>query len=184
MLLFSTKIPHRIRGAVKESLIAAYKDCIASEWALGEPDIEVRWNRRLKTTAGRVRRETEDGLSWTIELNPKYFEEWGEERILGTFRHELAHIADYLDTGRIGHGKSFRRYCRAFQGTMNTKLARDHQECATTAYLRTPEKWQYTCPDCGANFQRKRRVTGRLAAHGVCNRCYTPFKEFLVKQLR
>ncbi|WP_411954734.1 SprT-like domain-containing protein [Alkalibacillus sp. S2W] len=44
------------------------------------------FNRRLRTTGGRYVPKTR-----TIEINPKYLDELGEEALIGIIKHELKH---------------------------------------------------------------------------------------------
>lgn len=173
-------------GALKEEMEQAFEECLEqTSMDLDIMDIEVSWNNRLKTSAGRARQVAWIENCWNIELNPKYYRDFGAQRTLGTFRHELAHIADWLETGYTGHGRNFKRLCTAFGGTMNEKLAADTAGAkSSTEYIQTSAKWQYTCAGCGVSFTTKRRLGKNKEQHGRCKNCGTSIRRWSLKQLR
>ena len=110
----------------------------------------VYFNNRLRTSAGRAVQERYSQVWWYVELNPKYYQAYGLERIVGTYLHELAHVAAWVFYGEPGHTKKFKRFCELFGGTMNQGQGRNSPPVNIThEYLETPPKWRYTCPVCG-----------------------------------
>lgn len=172
-----------------EAMDKAYMDCsraFMDTYGTGdfvEQHVVVTYNARLKTTAGRV--GWKPGIqAWRIELNPKYHKEFGLERMMGTFRHELAHIADWVQYKNRGHSNTFKRLCCLFEGTMNTQFARgEHADAGTDQYLQAPERLKYSCPKCSFETHRKKRLTKKMASKGVCPYCRTPASKFTVEHL-
>jgi predicted SprT family Zn-dependent metalloprotease len=123
----------------------------------------------------------------TIKLNVKAYREFGFNNTIRALRHELAHWLDYVFngnpnlSGRNSHDECFKKICADLGGTMNRYMAGEkYSSCATTEFLRTLYKWEYTCPTCGSSFKakRQRKQDGR-----ICFKCRTPFKQFTMKEI-
>lgn len=70
--------------------------------------VRVRWNRRLRTTAGLASYQR-----WTVSLNPR-IASFGLEEVDRTLRHELAHLLARYRAGRHHiqpHGPEWRQAC-------------------------------------------------------------------------
>lgn len=70
--------------------------------------IHVRWNRRLRTTAGLASYSL-----WTVSLNPR-IAAFGQEEVDRTLKHELAHLLARYRVGRRRiqpHGPEWREAC-------------------------------------------------------------------------
>lgn len=143
------------------------------------------WNNRLRTSAGKCRiayRELkQDGphalldLVIQIELNPKYLEEFGLERVQKTARHELAHAVDIMLNSRgTSHGQHWKKICKVLGGSMNPSQASTAGATACREYIRSEAKHCYTCPTCGREHWRAKRMSRVLMSKGYCRRCGTP----------
>ena len=144
----------------------------------------VYFNNRLRTSAGRAIKEKHRQDYWYIELNPKYYQAYGLERVVGTYRHELAHVGTWLFYGELGHSNNFKRICAQFGGTMNPNQARQsHTAHVTNKYLEATPKWRYICPGCGQTFTRVRRIPVKRMKQSCCVKCQTPAKKFSLHQL-
>lgn len=155
-----------------------------------EPDfiythtIEIRWNKRLRSAAGQCKATTTRGCPYyEIDLNPKYYQEFGLERTIGTLMHEIAHAIDHAKNGTLGHSRWWKYYCQRLGGTMNPRLARDTPSCRSDEYIQTPDKWEYKCP-CGAIVRTKRRIGKKKEARGYCMKCKTHISKFTIRRLR
>lgn len=116
----------------------------------------VRWNGRLRSTAGRAR-----GAKYhsTIELNPKLRRE-GRAAIVDTFLHELAHIL----TPGAGHGPEWRAMARRLGHTPK----RTHRYVALRS-TRRPVKVVAKCEGCGVEIRRRRAMPrGVEFKHTAC----------------
>jgi len=143
-----------------------------------ETSIKIEENSRLKTTAGRF------FVTGTpvIQMNPKYYREFGIDRFIGTVRHEMAHFIQYLARGYTGHNREFKQICADLGGTMNQKMAADTcPDNGTKAYLKSDDKWEYKCWKCDLTIRTKRRLKMNNRA---CGRCGTPIRQFATKKLK
>jgi len=126
--------------------------------------VEVEWNPRLRTAAGRA-----FFRSHRIELNPKLQQlpqERREEEIRRTFLHELAHLVSHARArGRhiAPHGPEWRRACEELG-------IPDEDRCHSLEFQprRQRRKFAYECPACGSVVERVRRVKRPVACYHCC----------------
>ena len=184
MLAIDTAIPKAIRRRFKKEYTGV---CPLTP----DPDTfyavtkHVYFNNRLRTSAGRALQDKYYREWWSIELNPKYYHAYGLERVVGTYLHELAHVAAWVFYGEPGHTKNFKRICEEFGGTMNVGQGRQSPAAnVTNDYLEITPKWRYRCPVCGQSFTRARRIPAKKINHAHCVNCQTSAKKFLLYQLR
>ncbi len=122
--------------------------------------VKVRWNTRMRSTAGRA--------TWTdaeIELNPALVK-ISESEVERTFLHELAHLVAYERAGnrRIRpHGREWRRACCDL-GIPGERAG--HTLPLPSRTLR--RKWRYFCPGCWAIVERVKRMRGHSACYTCC----------------
>lgn len=115
------------------------------------------FNPRLKTTGGRYMLRTHN-----IEINPKQYEVYGHEELVGIIKHELCHYHLHLQNKGYKHrDRDFKellkyvggtRYCNIIEG-MNRKEEIKHV---------------YHCKECGQVYLRKRRID---VNRFVCGKC-------------
>jgi len=125
---------------------------------------QARFNSRLRTTGGRYLLRSHD-----IELNPRHLEEHGMEELVGIVKHELCHYHLHLAKRGYRHAdRDFRellarvggsRYCRQVGGGRKE----------------LPYRFELVCQDCGARYQRKRKMN---PARYRCGRCRGRLKLF------
>jgi len=125
-------------------------------------DVLVRWNPRLRTTAGLACWRTK-----TISLNPKLIEISPGE-VQRTLRHELAHFLAQYRAGRVriaAHGPEWREACR------DLGIPRESR-CHDLPFKRTrhERKHFYACRECGTTLARVRPVKKRVACLRCCRR--------------
>jgi len=184
VLTVDTGIPGEIRQRL-EAEYAAIRSLVPSSDTFDAAAKHVCFNSRLRTSAGRAIQERKNRNCWRIELNPKYYWIYGLERVIGTYRHELAHVAAWVFCREAGHSANFKRFCEIFGGTMNPGQAKSRAfASATTQYLTTTPKWRYTCPSCGLTFTRKRRMSPKWIKRACCAQCHAPAQRFRLEQLR
>lgn len=78
-------------------------------------DVPVRLSRRMKSALGHIRPgESADGSRYVAEiaLNVDLMLEGNGAERADTLLHEMAHVADYLESGHRGHGRSWRAWAR------------------------------------------------------------------------
>lgn len=122
----------------------------------------VRWNGRMRSTAGRA--------IWPdaeIELNPA-LEMISELEVERTFLHELAHLVAYERAGnrRIRpHGPEWRQACIDL-GIPGERAG--HTLPLPTRTMR--RKWRYICPACWGVVERVRRMRVHSACYACCSK--------------
>ncbi|WP_027410258.1 SprT family protein [Anoxybacteroides tepidamans] len=117
------------------------------------------FNPRLRTTGGRYLLR-----SHNIEINPKYYEAFGEEELISIIKHELCHYHLHLEGKGYRHrDNDFRallhrvqapRYCRP--------LPNQNRQAVSAHYL-------YACLQCGLVYERKRKMNTQRY---VCGKCH------------
>jgi SprT-like protein len=116
------------------------------------------FNHRLRTTGGRYLLR-----SHNIELNPKYYEAFGEEELIAIIKHELCHYHLHLE------GRGYRHRDQDFRTLLKQVGApRFCKPLPNKARSRFTSIHVYICVDCGHEYRRRRRVdTERY----VCGKC-------------
>ncbi len=126
--------------------------------------IEVVWNRKMRTAAGRAFYQT-----GRIELNPRLQALPAETRdgeIERTFLHELAHLVSFARAAgkRIQpHGPEWKQAC-ADVGIPGEDRCHD----LNFESRRQKRKYAYECPACGTVVKRVRRLQRRVACYDCC----------------
>ena len=122
--------------------------------------VRVRWNRRLRTTAGLA-----NYMQWTVSLNPRLVP-FGMEEVDRTLRHELAHLLARHRVGRRRiqpHGPEWRKAC--------TDLGLDGEKRCHELPLprrRMVRKILYRCRHCQAEVRRVRPFRRAVACLKCC----------------
>ena len=122
----------------------------------------VRWNPRMRTTAGTAHLRT-----FRIDLNP-HLRNAGAGEVERTLRHEAAHLlAHWRAAGRrIGaHGPEWRRAC-ADLGIPGEKVT--HSLSLAPRRKQLP-KFYYQCPSCHIEARRVRPFKRHTACLKCCN---------------
>lgn len=124
--------------------------------------LTVRWNPRLRTTAGLACWQTK-----TITLNPGLIE-LSPAEVQRTLRHELAHFLAQHRAGRKripAHGAEWRQACR------DLGIPRESR-CHDLPFKRTKmeRKYFYACRACGTSLARVRPVKKRVACLKCCRK--------------
>ncbi|WP_018664749.1 SprT family protein [Heyndrickxia acidiproducens] len=121
------------------------------------------FNPRLRTTGGRYLLKSHD-----IEINKKYYNEFGEKELIGIIKHELCHYHLHLEGKGYQHrDRDFKqllqhvgapRYCSSLPASQQKQSAAN-----SPAHL-----YEYVCSSCGIVYRRKRRVN---VNRYVCGKC-------------
>lgn len=126
--------------------------------------VEVKWNARMRTAAGRAFFKTN-----TIELNPKLQELPEETRsteIQNTFLHELAHLVSFARSKgkRIQpHGPEWKQACADLGIPGEDRChALDFQP------RRMKKRYAYECLSCGTVIARVRKLRRTVACFHCC----------------
>jgi len=127
---------------------------ISVEWFNKPFNDRVFFNNRLRTTGGRympVKRH--------IELNPKYYIEGDRETFIGIIKHELCHYHLHIE-GR-GYKHRDREFRELLQKTNSPRFCTPLPSQQNYRYL-------YKCRECGASYNRKRRIDTKRFCCGRC----------------
>jgi SprT protein len=122
--------------------------------------VQVRWHRRLRTTAGQAYYAKS-----LVRMNPKLMQ-FGMEEVDKTLRHELAHLVARFRAGRRRiepHGPEWRQACRELG------LA-DEKRCHDLPLPRTRQRvrHRYHCPHCRRDYDRVRPFRRAVACLECC----------------
>lgn len=157
--------PRNGRDAVLETearaLVRSLPDCAALA-----DRVEVHWNSRMRSTAGRAWSQAAK-----VELNPLLLA-CPEGELDRTLRHELAHLVAHHRAARAQrrriqpHGPEWHEAC-ADLGIAGEE--RTHRLEALQA-RRLARKYHYRCPSCGREFPRVRPIRRPLACAPCCKR--------------
>ena len=134
--------------------------CMGLGLAVLARKVTVRWNPRMRSTAGRA--------TWpdaVVEVNPA-LQEISERETERTFLHELAHLVAYERAGKRRirpHGPEWRRACCEL-GIPGERAG--HSLPLPSRKMR--RKWRYFCPGCWAVFDRVRKMRGTSACYACC----------------
>lgn len=117
------------------------------------------FNPRLRTTGGRYLLK-----SHNIEVNKKYYDQLGEEELIGIIKHELCHYHLHLE------GKGYRHQDPDFKRLMNQVGAPRFCSPLPQSEIRnrTSRIVVYQCSKCDQVFKRKRRIN---TSKYVCGKC-------------
>ncbi|WP_270182822.1 SprT family protein [Alkalihalobacillus sp. CinArs1] len=118
---------------------------------------EATFNPRLRTTGGRYLLR-----SHNLEFNPKHYEEYGFDELIGIIKHELCHYHLHLQ------GKGYKHKDRDFKALLNR--VGGSRYCQAVPGQRRTEKIKhiYQCSNCKTSYKRKRRID---TARFVCGKC-------------
>lgn len=165
-------------------------DTIMDQYNLGQGYlIEFDICKRTKTAAGRCTytyNKNKEVLSCRITVSYDYYKEFGFERTIGTLRHELSHLIDFVQNKKSGHGPTFKKLCFTLGGTMNHKLAGfSYGASATDKYIPSkPRKYKYvyTCK-CGVKVTRGKRISSKIINRSCCCKCKTDLSQWSVTKV-
>ncbi|WP_053217400.1 SprT family protein [Virgibacillus senegalensis] len=116
---------------------------------------KVAFNNRLRTTGGRYIPSRR-----TIELNPKYLRELGEEEFIGIIKHELCHYHLHIE------GKGYKHGDRDFRELLRKTGSPRFCQALPSAGKQAGHRYQ--CKDCGHVYERARRVDTKRYRCGRC----------------
>lgn len=127
------------------------------------------FNPRLRTTGGRYMLR-----SHNIEINKKYFEQLGEDELIGIIKHELCHYHLHLE------GKGYKHRDRDFRELLSKVGA--PRFCSNLPeekkQLKPKRVLVYQCTFCGLVYHRKRIIN---TVRYVCGKCQGKLE--LIKEL-
>lgn len=97
--------------------------------------------------------------SHDIELNPKQYERYGKEELIGIIKHELCHYHLHLEGKGYKHGdKDFQEWLAKTGAPRYCKTAQDEQTVLV-----------YTCTSCSRTYHRRRKINTQKYVCGTCH---------------
>lgn len=146
-----------IRPMMNDEILQQWVEKVSLE-EFGKPfRHQARFNRRLRTTGGRYCLHNH-----SIEINPKFLEQMGEEVVLGIIRHELCHYHLHLE------GKGYRHRDPEFRALL-TKVKGLRYAPTLPENKALAKIYFYQCIDCGQTYQRRRKVNLDRYRCGKCH---------------
>jgi predicted SprT family Zn-dependent metalloprotease len=162
-----TKLNRRVNDAylhhLEKFLIDDARACIekyrfnqnVNTWIkrFGEPKIVIDMSNRKCGLGGHISYRYARG-SFIIRMYVPYLAHFGCDEFVKSYRHEVAHLVEWLWYRKFTHSHSFKEICSTLGGSMNSKLAgKEFAHCATSAFFSRrelfPRNVKYTCPTCG-----------------------------------
>lgn len=126
--------------------------------SFGRPFLHrARFNYRLRTTGGRYLLHSHD-----IEINPKQYEFYGEEAIIGIIKHELCHYHLHIE------GKGYQHRDRDFKELLKKVDAPRYCEVIPGTKRKASVTHIYMCTNCKQQYRRKRRMNVEKYVCGIC----------------
>lgn len=115
------------------------------------------FNHRLKTTAGRYLLH-----SHNIEINPKQYEEYEREILIGIIKHELCHYHLHLENKGYKHrDRDFKELLKKVNGLRYCEPPKETRRKETI-------KYRYQCKQCEQIYLRKRKIDVKKYVCGTC----------------
>ncbi len=123
----------------------------------GKPFVhEAYFNARLKTTGGRFHLKDRN-----IDINPKIYQDFGYETLIGVIKHELCHYHLYNDGLPANHrDHTFKVLLKQVGGLRYSPIKGTH---------RTKQYHVYECNNCHTIYRRVRRIDTKRF---VCGKCH------------
>lgn len=115
------------------------------------------FNHRLRTTGGRYMLK-----SHNIEINPKQYEEYGLDTLIGIIKHELCHYHLHLEN------KGFKHRDREFKELLQKVGGLRYCKVPTGMRRKETIKYRYQCKQCKQIYLRKRKMNLKKYVCGKC----------------
>ncbi|MFT9487936.1 MAG: SprT family protein [Tepidibacillus sp.] len=114
------------------------------------------FNSRLKTTGGRYLTKTHH-----LEFNPKSYEQYGLDELIGIIKHELCHYHMHLQGKGYKHkDQDFKQCLKKIGGSRFAKQLSKQKE--------QPYRFLLECRTCGQQYFRKKKMNPDRYRCGKC----------------
>lgn len=117
------------------------------------------FNRRLRTVGGRYML-----VSHNIEINYRYFEQYGMDEITGIIKHELCHYHLHLEKRGYKHrDRDFKELLKEVGAPrFCTPLKK------VEVHKKVESKYVFQCKSCQVRYVRKRNINVNKYVCGAC----------------
>lgn len=144
---------HASDAALQAQALLIFDELNDSAFDGALPAVTLRWNRRLRRTAGRCHFIScgTDARSATIELSPRVLD--STERLKLTLAHEMCHAAQWLLDGNCKppHGPVFQSWARHVERRV------PELRITTRHTFEVHTRYRYSCMSCGQAYGRHSR---------------------------
>ncbi|KGA96206.1 hypothetical protein AJ85_11105 [Alkalihalobacillus alcalophilus ATCC 27647 = CGMCC 1.3604] len=119
---------------------------------------EARFNPRLRTTGGRYLLRSHD-----IEFNPKQYEIFGMDALVGIIKHELCHYHLHIQgKGYMHKDDDFKQLLKEVGGSRYCERLPESQNRILVEVV-------YQCQSCQLIYKRKRKINTNKYVCGKCS---------------
>lgn len=141
---------HELQKLVEEISIASFQKVFRHK---------AYFNPRLRTTGGRYLLN-----SHHIEVNKKYYEQFGQEELIGIIKHELCHYHLHLEEKGYQHkDNDFKQLLKKVNAPRFCSTLPESKKRVKTVKVVT-----YVCSGCGQVYKRNRSMN---TLKYVCGKC-------------
>ncbi|MGN1387097.1 MAG: SprT family protein [Bacillus sp. (in: firmicutes)] len=117
------------------------------------------FNRRLRTVGGRYML-----ASHNIEINYRYFEQYGMDEITGIIKHELCHYHLHLEKRGYKHrDRDFKELLKEVGAPRFCTPLKKVEE-----HKKVESKYVFQCKSCQVRYVRKRNINVNKYVCGTC----------------
>lgn len=117
------------------------------------------FNRRLRTVGGRYML-----VSHNIEINYRYFEQYGMDEITGIIKHELCHYHLHLEKRGYKHrDRDFKELLKEVGAPRFCTPLKKVEE-----HKKVESKYVFQCKSCQVRYVRKRNINVNKYVCGAC----------------
>lgn len=117
------------------------------------------FNRRLRTVGGRYML-----VSHNIEINYRYFEQYGMDEITGIIKHELCHYHLHLEERGYKHrDRDFKELLKEVGAPRFCTPLKKVEE-----HKKVESKYVFQCKSCQVRYVRKRNINVNKYVCGAC----------------
>lgn len=160
------------------------KNTIIKHFNFEPKSLKIRYSKRLTVSMGMIKVNPKNlNRAPEIILSMNARQKFGIDRIVKTFRHELAHYVTWIMDKKIDHDKKFKDICKLFKGSLprHQISSSEYDECLDDRYLtKKAFSYSYIC-NCGTNNFKTRYRMKKSMMDRECINCGTKIRDMEIK---